>query len=237
MQLVELFEEQAKKISIAITRERVVNLTHDGQLFQVVTDTDNHPSRIVVIASGTKPKTFNDIQVPSALHEKVLYEVHPLLHLKGMHITIVGAGDAAFDYALNLGRKNQVTILNRGERIKCLPLLWERVGVSPNLRYLQKTKIIELSETPNIGMSLTCKNPEGMFKINTNYLIGAIGRKAQLDYVPSQILDSFHNLENQGILYQIGDVCNGIYRQTSIAAGQGILTAMKIYHLVREQPI
>jgi thioredoxin reductase len=115
--------------------------------------------------------------------------------------------------------------------------LWERVGVSPNITYLQKTKIIDLADTPDNRMSLKCKNPEGMFKMNTNYLIGAIGRDPQLDYVASQFLDSFHDLEIQGILYQIGDVCNGLYRQTSIAAGQGIMTAMKIYRLVREQPI
>lgn len=237
IQLVELFKEQAKKISISITKERVVDLTHDGHLFQVVTDSDMHPSRIVLIASGTKPKTFSDLFISKALQDKVLYEVYPLLHLKGVHITIVGAGDAAFDYALNLGSHNQVTILNRGERIKCLPLLWERVGVSPNISYRQKTKIIELTDTPNNGMILKCKNPEGIFQLNTNYLIGAIGREAQLDYVPSQTLESIHELENQGALYQVGDVCNGIYRQTSIAVGQGVLAAMKIYRLLREHTI
>jgi thioredoxin reductase len=36
---------------------------------------------------------------------------------------IVGAGDAAFDYALNLGRNIDITILSRSEKSRCLPLL------------------------------------------------------------------------------------------------------------------
>jgi thioredoxin reductase len=228
LDLVELFKEQAKKTSLAVARQKVIKLKHDGMLFQVVTDAMSCASRIVVIASGTKPKTFSDLQVPAALQEQVLYEVHPLLHLKGRHLTIVGAGDAAFDYALNLGKQNQITILNRGEQIKCLPLLWERAAVSQNITYLKKTRIIEMSDTPDNGIRLDCESPEGAFQISTHYLIGAIGREAQLDFMPDQILESVQDLENQGALYQIGDVCNGIYRQTSIAVGQGVLTAMKI---------
>lgn len=227
--LVELFKEQVKLSSLAVTKEKVVDLTHDGQLFNVVTETESYLSHIVVIASGTKPKTFNDLQIPDPLQEKVFYEVHPLLHIRGKHITIIGAGDAAFDYALNLGRHNQITILNRGKETKCLPLLWERAAVMPNIEYLEKTRITNLSPSTNNGITLQCKGSQGVFQLSTAYLVGAIGREAQLDFAPNQSLESFQELERQGALYQIGDVCNGIYRQTSIAVGQGVLTAMKIY--------
>lgn len=227
--LVELFKEQAKQTSLTVTNEKVVDLAHDGRLFKVVTEIESYLSRIVIIASGTKPKTFNDLQIPDSLQEQVLYEVYPLHHIRGKHITIVGAGDAAFDYALNLGRHNRITILNRGKEKKCLPLLWERAAVSPNINYQEKTRISEISQSPNNGITLHCKGLQGVFHLNTHYLIGAIGREAQLDFAPNQNLENFRELVKQGALYQIGDVCNGIYRQTSIAVGQGVLTAMKIY--------
>jgi len=235
--LVELFKEQAKNTSVAVTKEKVVNLTHDGMLYQVSTEAERYFSRIVVIASGTKPKTLNDLQVPAGLEKKVHYEVYPLLHLRDSHLTIIGAGDAAFDYALNLGKNNRVTILNRGEQIKCLPLLWERAALLPNITYLERTRVIEISESSNHGLRLDCLSPEGKFQLSTDYLIGAIGREAQLDFLPDESLDIFQDLENQGVLYQIGDVCNGIYRQTSIAVGQGVLTAMKIYRCLKERTI
>lgn len=235
--LVELFIEQAKNASISVTKGKVVNLAHDGMLFQVSTENERYASRIVVLASGTKPKTFSDMQVPSALEKKVHYEVYPLLHLVGRHLTIVGAGDAAFDYALSLGKNNQITILNRGEKIKCLPLLWERAALSPNITYLEKTRLVEISESPDNGIRLNCISPEGALQLSTDYLIGAIGREAQIDFIPDHSQESYQILENQGMLYQIGDVCNGIYRQTSIAVGQGILTAMKIYRYLKEPTI
>ena len=47
-------------------------------------------------------------------------------------MAIIGAGDAAFDYAINLvSKNNEVTILNRGGKRKCLPLLWKRIEKIP----------------------------------------------------------------------------------------------------------
>jgi thioredoxin reductase len=36
-----------------------------------------------------------------------------------------------------------------------------------------------------------------------------------------------------GLLYLVGDVKGGIYRQTSISVGDGIHTAMRIYQKLR----
>jgi thioredoxin reductase len=66
-------------------------------------------------------------------------------------------------------------------------------------------------------------------------LIGAIGRDAQLDFISSQFSQKAIQLESSGNLYYVGDVANGLYRQTSIAVGDGILAAMKIYRHLKDK--
>ena len=69
----------------------------------------------------------------------------------------------------------------------------------------------------------------GELQFHADYLLGAIGREPRLDCISEKFRKQAQSLEEQGILYMIGDVKNGIYRQTSIAVGEGVLAAMKIY--------
>jgi pyruvate/2-oxoglutarate dehydrogenase complex dihydrolipoamide dehydrogenase (E3) component len=83
-------------------------------------------------------------------------------------------------------------------------------------------------------MLLDCQGPAGGLQFHADYLVGAIGREARLDCLSKAFLQHARALEEQGVLYMIGDVKNGIYRQTSIAVGEGVLAAMKIYRQLKE---
>jgi len=233
--LVRLFEEYAQVNSLQITPERVIDLNHNENQFEVRTSQKVYQSRIVVIATGTKPRRFTDLDIPEQYSNQVLYEVYPVLSLEGRRIAIVGAGDAAFDYALNLSRKNKVMVLNRGEQIKCLPLLWDRVSASPNISYHPYTHISKLTTCNDQEMCLECITADGINSIKVDLLIGAIGRDPQLDLISGNFHQKAIQLESSGELYYVGDVANGVYRQTSIAVGDGILAAMKIYRHLKEK--
>ncbi|GAH36959.1 unnamed protein product, partial [marine sediment metagenome] len=174
--LVRLFEEHARVNSLQITPERVVDLNHNKNRFELRTSQNVYQSQIVVIATGTKPRKFTDLEIPEQFITKVIYEVYPVLSLQGRQIAIVGAGDAAFDYALNLSRKNKVMILNHGEQIKCLPLLWDRVRATANISYHPLTRISKLTTSDDQEMYLECITPDGIDLIKVDLLIGAIGR-------------------------------------------------------------
>jgi thioredoxin reductase len=77
---------------------------------------------------------------------------------------------------------------------------------------------------------LNLESPRGVWGFEADYLIGALGRQANLDFISADVMRQSSFLEEQGRLYQIGDVANGMYRQTAIAAGQGLLAAMQIFH-------
>ncbi len=233
VELVKQFVHQARRLDLVVTPEEVLDLDYDQGLFRVHTSQKSYSSRLVVVATGTKARHLADINIPESLAGKVYYEVYPLLEAEGKSIAIIGSGDAAFDYGLNLSRKNQVTILNRGALPKCLPLLWDRAQNAPGLTYHAQTNITQLLGTQD-RIRIDCQAPVGGLKLDADYLIGAIGREPELDCLPAQFLQKVPELEKQGVFFMIGDVKNGIFRQTAIAVGEGVLTAMKICRQLEE---
>jgi thioredoxin reductase len=232
--LVRLFEQQARRLSIQVLFEEVLELSFGGGLFQVTTARHVYHSRVAVIASGTKPREVLDLSIPPDLQKRISYEVHPRLGLQGQRIAIIGAGDAAFDYALNLGRENDVIILNRSVQTSCLPLLRERASASPRITYCPNMRVTRIAGTPSGDLKLDCTSFDGVTSIYASYIIIAVGRDPQLDFISSALLEQAEHLHEQGILYIIGDVKNGIYRQTAIAVGEGVLAAMKIHQYLKE---
>ena len=233
-ELVKLFEEQARCTPVQVTYDRVMELNYSAGVFRVATRNSVYESRVAVIATGTSPRVFTEFVVPSSLQDRVLYEVYPLLDAAGMRIAIVGAGDAAFDYALNLARKNTVLVLNRNDQVKCLPLLRERASAAPNISYHPGIAVTGLSGSPEDGITLECTSSAAGSQLKVDYLIGALGREPNVDFISPQLLEISSELEQQGSLYWIGDVKNGIYRQTAIATGDGIRAAMQIYRYFKE---
>ncbi len=178
-----------------------------------------------MLASGTRPKTLSLQDSDNEIRSRILYEVHPLLDTTDKRIAIIGAGDAAFDYALNLARFNQVSINNRSSKISCLPLLWERVKKNVKIKYREECILVNVSSVSS-GLELTWWKNDHDWKENVDFLLAAIGRTPVIDYLSESLQSRLTEFTTKGMMYLIGDVKNGIYRQFSIAAGDGVKAAM-----------
>lgn len=223
--LATLFARQLRRTGVEVTFDAILRLDYEDGWLAEAERTSYRPG-VVVIASGTKPKTI-PVEVPAQARERVFSEVWPLAGVSGKQVVIVGAGDAAFDYALNLaGRGNTVTILNRGRSTSCLPLLWERANANPDITYREETGIerIELSESNDRVRLFT-----NHYSLLADYLVFAIGREPALDFLPERVRMHERSLVESGKLYFAGDVHNGLFRQAAIAAGEGLRAAMQIY--------
>jgi thioredoxin reductase len=227
LQFTKLLKEQVKKQKIKVIFEEVISVIPQGKIFKVTTKKTSFYSKFVVVASGTRPKKFKDCVVRDELKWKIFYEVYPLRSERNKKIVIVGAGDAAFDYALNLEKRNKVLLLNRKEKAKCIPLLFERIRKSRNISYKKNIKIQKIVPSTNRSLELECRTPEKRSVIKADYLLFAIGREPCLSFLPQGIKNNR--------IYLAGDVKNGIFRQTGIAIGDGIKTAMKIYGKIEKE--
>lgn len=231
--LVSHFIQQLRKTGIEIQFENVLNLDFKNGLFIITTDKRALSSSIVIIASGTKPKK-PDIEIPAGIEDHIHFGVCHLEYVTNKKIAIIGAGDAAFDYALNLSKKNKIIILNRQEKVKCLPLLWRRAMKSEKISYFENV-ILKRIKPHDDGLILILHNREmnSEYEMYVSYLLFGIGREPCLDFLSDNVKNKLKKLQEIEILYMIGDVKNGYYRQTAIAAGDGIKCAMKVYKKLR----
>lgn len=225
-EMVSLLENQLKKWDINVVFEEVKRLDFKEK-FLIETNRSRYSFDIVVVASGTKPKKMDVLErLADDTRRKIFYEVHPLLDEEHKSIAVIGSGDAAFDYTINLSeRDNKIYLINSRKRVKALPLLVKMVKENSRITYLER---VEIQDVKSIEDRISISFKEN--RIDVDYLLVAIGREGNKDFYSDGILKNEKRLLSEGKLYLIGDVKNGIYRQASIAIGDGIKAAMKIYH-------
>ncbi len=226
--LVDLFQRQVMQLGVEVKYEEICSLDYAAAQFQAETSQAIYLAPFAILASGTIGHVPQDIHPPENLRDRVLTEILPIKDVSGKQLVIIGAGDLAFDYALNLGRKNQVLILNRSGEHKCLPLLRERAGEMTGVSYREQIQLVGVEAGDQAALKLQTIFPGGTQSIPCDYLVYAIGRGANTGFISDRVRQAMDEFEQNGILFCVGDVKNGIYRQVAIAVGDGILAAMQI---------
>ncbi len=231
-ELVGNIEKQFKKYSGNIIYDEIIHLKYKKNAFYAKALNHEIICNHAVIASGTKPK-HPEIEIPDKIQPNVFYEIYPIRNIRSEKVGIIGAGDAAFDYALNLGKQNQVLIFNRSKRIKALHLLVERCTNNSSIQFYDDHMISKMVKKNN-QIEIIFKHRSENKKYLLDKLIFATGRIPDLDFLSKEIESNLTRLMAQNKLFMIGDVVNGQARQVSIATGNGIQCAMEINDLINK---
>ncbi len=234
--LVNLFRKQLISQDNRVLIDEAGKVRYDEAIFEIDAGLNKYQSRILVIASGTKPKKVTEPVIPADLKDIIFYEIKHLKNESGRHITIIGAGDAAFDYAINLAKKNQVTLLNRSERTRCLELLKNTALKNPKIEYRENISVKDILKGDG-RLELICVSPGEKQHRETDYLVIAAGRDGNLDFLPVEFKNISDDLTAQKKLFIIGDVKNRHYRQTAICVGEGVRAAMEIFESLKGMKI
>jgi thioredoxin reductase len=201
--MVEELQKHLSRFDIRIQYSEFRIQNYLGGVFVGECDGKTYTSQYLVIATGTKAKHSGEGYT----------EVYPIRNVKGKRIAIIGAGDAAFDYAMSLVPQNTVHIHNRGSKIKCIPALLEIALKQDGITYFENSV------------------PSGSY----DYTIFATGREPDLRLLSDEMINIHEQLEQDGLIYVIGDVKNGMLRQSSIAIGDGIRAAMAIVDKIKHR--
>ncbi|MCK4538909.1 MAG: NAD(P)/FAD-dependent oxidoreductase, partial [Candidatus Krumholzibacteria bacterium] len=207
----------------------------DGKSFKAETSKGTYRADIAVIASGTVPAGPEGIEISPEVSTRVFREVVGAAGIEGKRFAVIGGGDAAFDYALSFAEKNEVVIFVRGSEPRCLGLLSDRCVEHERIAIYTETEILEIDDCDD-GIVLLGQVHEESGKdagpvsisVEADYAVIATGRKPCVDFLDPSTVEKFDLLSASGILYLVGDVTAGRYRQASIAAGEGVAAAMRI---------
>jgi thioredoxin reductase (NADPH) len=230
--LIHLMKKQIVRIGVTVAREEVAKVDWEEDRFIVSTQHAIRTTDYLIVASGTKSKPLPNMISPEA-RSRVFTEVWPLLGEVGKRIVIIGAGDAAFDYALNLSKKrNNVTILNRGETVKCLALLFDRAAQEACVHYRAGVAVSRITfDKTATRLKVQCEAET----VEADFVLFAIGRVPNRDFLSKEIRQCEQELVEAGRLYFVGDVKNESFRQVAIAAGDGLRAAMQIYSRISNE--
>jgi thioredoxin reductase len=224
------FQEQLEKFQVETIYKEVRNVVLYEDNFLIDTYDEHYLGSILVLACGTRPKrtiipTWNE-----AVEKYFHYDISQIPLQGGLQIGIIGIGDAAFDYALNLHKRgHQIKIYGRSETIVANKALMDQFNRIDGIDLLLNHMLTSVDEIIQGKIRCHFKKNEVIVEHNLDGLIFATGRESNLEFLDESVLDEMDELRNSSKLFLAGDVNNGDFRQTAIATGEGIKVAMEIY--------
>ena len=222
-------KKQLEKWRIKPLKEEVTKIKIKNKQFTLKTKKNEKTFKTLIIATGTIPKEITIPIEKKLVGKQVFYEIKNILNKikPGKECIVIGGGDAAFDYSLNLAdKKIKVHLFFRSKKPRCLPLLEERAKKHDMINIYPSHNLSNICETdgkPEVKFRYNKKNKT----YSSDFVLIACGRKPNNDLLK----DITKN--NISRVYIAGDVKTGRYRQTGIAVGEGIYAAMKTEQYLR----
>ena len=222
-QEVEVVHDHVAKL--VVNRKQIKVKTSNGHEYQ---------APILVLATGTIPGPWEMPRIVGNVNHLIYRDVATLSDQKGRTFAVIGSGDAAFDYAMNLSRNNHVILCSRTNGEKSLLLLRKRVERNESIEWHKRAYLGKIEQVDE-QLRLSWIDPSGTWTSDVDGLVAAVGRienNRLLESIPEERRES---VLEEGRLLLIGDVVNGRQRQTAIAVGDGMRAAMQIDHLIGKE--
>lgn len=156
---------------------------------------------VVIAASGTTPVT---VPVPGVEKSRIYYEIADINRQDYTSAAVIGGGDAALDYAITLAGSMKVNVYSRSGFQGAVPHLLEKAKKTGSINLFPDWAVLE--------------------NFTEDLVVVACGRKPNVGFIADDLLCS---PPDDGSFHLCGDCINGLFRQASIAVGNGVKAAME----------
>lgn len=227
----ELLERHLERFGLGVVHCRLNAVSKEGGGYCLETDSGSISTSGVILATGTRAKKLSILGADELAGTRLFYEVHSARRLGSLlNTVVVGAGEAAFDYALTLAKPGtRVRMLARSAKPRARGRLVHLVEQNPFIELSFNTEPVQL-KIGKVGISITVNSPAGVAKIETEAVFAAVGRESDarnflngLDAAPLGALST-----RPGKLLVVGDARTGTLGQVGTAVGDGLFAAMSI---------
>lgn len=174
-----LLRRQVDDLGISVRSGRVTRIDRMDHCVELRTDDGGcYFSRCVILATGTEPVAFDLPGLESVREERRFHRNVRTLpaDLRGLHVVVIGGGEAAMDTALSaIDRGARVDLLVRSSHLKGNPALVEEVSAS-GIAVSLGTTVIEIKNCSEHDELIVGKNGQD-FRIAFHHLLACTGRQ------------------------------------------------------------
>lgn len=229
----ENLKKQIKNLNIEIKYEEVLDI-RNNDVKEVVTKNNTYLTKNIIIATGRIPRKLELDNENTLLGKGISYcATCDGFFYKNKNVAILGGGNSALEAAIYLSKIcNNVTIINRSEKLRADYELINEVKNLNNIKIIYNEQIKELKENNGYLDSLILNNQtlkvDGLFiyigLIPTLPFIKNINLNLDNGYI---VVDSKMKTNIDGI-YACGDIIKKDLYQIITAASEGAIAASNI---------
>jgi thioredoxin reductase (NADPH) len=225
------FADKLAFFGVVPIRQEVRAWSREGSLFVLETSGPSCRARTLVVATGTRPRAHG-LRIESAeAAARVTDDVLAILPGRPSSAIIIGGGDAAFDYALTLSSKGwETAVVFRKDRPAALRLLVERVEAGRHIAVCPGVAAEAVSSVDTGGVALRGRRRGEPWERRADWVLTAVGREPEDSLLRPLRLPSglTGEVDAEPGLFAAGDVRRSTSRQSVIAAGDGMTSAMAV---------
>lgn len=249
--LMEEMKQQALHVGVEMLMDKVVSVDFSKKPFSLKTEFGAEVlTEVVIIATGAQAKWLG---LPSEIKFRG-YGVSGCatcdgFFFKGKEVLVIGGGNTAAEEALYLtNHASKVTLMHRGEKLRCEKILQEKLFKHPKINVIWNSILEEVlgEEEPNKKVTgAKIKNLKGeITELKLDGIFVAIGHKPSTEFLKGsgvemdeegyvKVTPGTTNTNIKGV-FAAGDVADKIYRQAITAAGLGCIASLDAVKLLEE---
>lgn len=226
------FFEQTQTFGVEFIYEPVQSLNVTGDIKLVITDKQTIESKVVVIASGAKPRTLGVVNEDRLRGRGVSYcATCDGFFFRDQPVAVIGGGDTAVEEAMYLTKMcSSVTLIHRRDELRANKLAQSRAFSNEKLHILYDTVVDEIVGEDKVSqLKLRNKKTDETSTLDVNGVFIFVGYLPNDSFFPPElevdpqgyIMTDEELATNIPGVFAVGDVRRKKLRQVTTAVGDG----------------